>query len=415
MIKIRYARYGVLIAALGLSAVSSLAPAPAFAQAAETVKPAIGTAMHEAADLYKAKKFKEALAKLRDADAVPGKTAYESYVIESTRGSYAMAAGDKDTAVKAYEAVVSSGRVSGAQKLQMYEALGDTYYGMNNLQKASTWFGRYLSEGGDDPNVKKLMTQISFQSGDCSKVSKDINASVRAEEKAGHVPSESDLQMLANCVLKDKVAYVSALEKLTTYYPKKEYWKDLLNRLPVRPGYSERLVLDMYRLRQELGQLTTLDDYMEMSQLALQAELPAEAQKIIDQGYKAGIFGVGPEAARHQRLKDLAARKAAEAQKALAKNTADAESADEGTALVNLGFAFVTAGQFQKGIDMMNEGITKDKLSHPDDAKLHLGIAQLWAGKKSDAVKTLRSVQGTDGTADLARYWIIQANHPIGK
>jgi len=415
MIKFRYARFGVLIAALGISAVSSIAPAPAYAQAAETVKASIGTLLHDASDLAKAKKYKDALAKLRDADAIPGKTAYESYVIESTRGSYAMAAGDKDTAVKAYEAVVSSGRLGGAQKLAMYEALGDTYYSMNNLPKASTWFGRYLSEGGEDPKIKQMMTQISFQSGDCSKVSKDITANVKADEKAGKTPVEGDLQMLANCVKKDKTAYVAAMEKLTTYYPKKEYWKDLLNRLPTRPGYSERLLLDLYRLKEELGQITTLDDYMEMSQLALQDGLPAEAQKIITQGYKAGVFGVGPEASRHQRLKDLAAKNAAADLKALPKATADANSAAEGNGLVNLGFAYVTSGQYQTGIDMMVQGIAKDGLSHPEDAKLHLGVAYLWAGKKADGIKMLKSVQGTDGTADLARYWMIQANRPLGK
>jgi len=415
MIKFRYARYGVLIAALGLSAVSSIAPAPAYAQATETVKASIGALLHDASDLAKAKKYKDALAKLRDADAIPGKTAYESYVIESTRGSYAMASGDKETAVKAYEAVVSSGRLSGAQKLAMYEALGDTYYGMNNLPKASTWFGRYLSEGGDDPKIKDMMTQISFQSGDCSKVSKDITANVKAEEKAGHVPAERDLQMLANCTKNDKTAYVAAMEKLTTYYPKKEYWKDLLNRLPTRPGYSERLLLDLYRLKQELGQITALNDYMEMSQLALQAGLPVEAQKIIDQGYKAGVFGVGPEAARHQRLKDLAAKNAAADLKALPQTTNEANSSAEGTGLVNLGFAYVTSGQYPKGIELMQQGIAKGNLSHPDDAKLHLGIALLWAGKKSDGIKMLKSVQGTDGTADLARYWMIQANRPLSK
>jgi len=41
---------------------------------------------------------------------------------------------------------------------------------------------------------------------------------------------------------------------------------------------------------------------------------------------------------------------------------------------------------------------------------LHLGIAQLQAGKKAAAIKTLKTVQGNDGTADLARYWIIYAN-----
>jgi len=415
MIKFRYARFGVLIAALGLSAVSSFAPAPAFAQTAETVKASIGALLHEAADLAKAKKYKDALTKLRDADAIPGKTAYESYVIESTRGSYAMAAGDKETAVKAYEAVVSSGRLAGAQKLTMYEVLGDTYYGMKNLPKASTWYGRYISEGGEDPKVKGYMTQISFQTGDCSKVAKDINATVKADEKSGKAPSENDLQMLANCVKNDKTAYVSALEKLTANYPKKDYWKDLLNRLPARPGYSERLSLDIFRLKQELGQITSVNDYMEMSQLSLQVGLPAEAQKVISQGYKAGVFGVGPEAARHQRLKDLATKNAAADLKALPQTTAEANSATDGTGLVNLGFAFATAGDYQKGIDLMVQGIAKGNLSHAEDAKLHLGIAYLWAGKKADGIKVLKSVQGADGTADLARYWMIQANHPLGK
>lgn len=413
MIKFRYARYGVLVAALGLLVASSVAPTFAFAQATETVKASIGALLHDASDLAKAKKYKDALAKLRDADAVPGKTAYESYVIESTRGSYAMAFGDKETAVKAYEAVVSSGRVTGAQKLAIYEALGGTYYSMNNLQKASTWYGRYLSEGGDDPKIRQMMTQISFQTGDCSKVSKDIFANVKADEKNGRVPAEGDLQMLANCMKNDKAGYVIAMEKLTTYYPKKEYWKDLLNRLPAKPGYSERLALDLYRLKEELDQITTLNDYMEMSQLALQAGLPAEAQKIIDQGYKAGVLGVGPEAARHKRLKDLAEKNAASDLKALPQTTVDANSAVDGTGLVNLGFAYVTSGQYPKGIGLMERGIAKGHLNRPDDAKLHLGIAYLWAGKKTEAIKVLRSVQGSDGTADLARYWIIQANHPL--
>ena len=415
MITFRTARIGVFIAASGLFAVSGIAPVPAYAQATETVRASIGTVLHAAGDLAKAKKYKDALAKLREADGIAGKTAYESYVIESTRGSYAMALGDKDTAVKAYEAVVSSGRLGGAQKLAVYEALGDTYYSMNNLPKASAWLGRYLAEGGDDPKIKALMTQISFQNGDCSKVSKDITARIKTEEKASHAPEERDLQMLANCTKNDKTAYLEVMEKLTTYYPEKEYWKDLLSSLPARPGYSERLSLDLYRLKQESGQITSLNDYMEMSQLALQAGLPAEAQKIIDQGYKARVLGVGPEASRHQRLKDLAAKNAEADIKALPQTGAEANRAADGTGLVNLGFAYVTAGQFQKGIELMQQGLAKGKLSHPDDAKLHLGIAYLWSGNKVEAVKILKTVQGVDGTADLARCWMMAANHPLNK
>src|SRR3546814_5141306 len=44
-------------------------------------------------------------------------------------------------------------------------------------------------------------------------------------------------------------------------------------------------------------------------------------------------------------------------------------------------------------------------LKNTEAAKLHLGYAQLLAGKKTDAAKTLASVRGKDGSASLARLW----------
>jgi hypothetical protein len=53
-------------------------------------------------------------------------------------------------------------------------------------------------------------------------------------------------------------------------------------------------------------------------------------------------------------------------------------------------------------------------MKRPDDAKLHLGIACLQAGRKAEALQVLKSVQGSDGTADLARFWILQAGRSAG-
>jgi hypothetical protein len=38
-----------------------------------------------------------------------------------------------------------------------------------------------------------------------------------------------------------------------------------------------------------------------------------------------------------------------------------------------------------------------------------LGVAYLWAGQKDKARQALKSVQGTDGAADLARLWVIHS------
>ena len=59
---------------------------------------------------------------------------------------------------------------------------------------------------------------------------------------------------------------------------------------------------------------------------------------------------------------------------------------------------------------MMEKGIKKGNLKYADDANLHLGMAYLMAGKKSNGLKVLKTVQGKDGSGDLARYWIIYAN-----
>jgi hypothetical protein len=67
-------------------------------------------------------------------------------------------------------------------------------------------------------------------------------------------------------------------------------------------------------------------------------------------------------------------------------------------------------GEVDKGIALIEQGIAKGGLKRPEDAKLHLGMAMLQSGKnKSKAVQTLRSVQGSDGSADLGRLWAVHA------
>ena len=78
-----------------------------------------------------------------------------------------------------------------------------------------------------------------------------------------------------------------------------------------------------------------------------------------------------------------------------------------------MGYGLVQAGQTDKGLKMMESAIKAGGLKRPEDAKLHLGQAYAVAGKKSQAISTLKSVGGTDGTADLARYWIMAINHPL--
>jgi len=417
MSKFRLAHLGLLAALLGATIAPVFVGASTAYAAETTLRPELGKPLQGAIDDIKKGKYKEALGKVHEAEAVGGtRTPYENYMVEFIRASAAQGAGENELAAKSFEAVISSGYLTGAAQTKMILTLGELHYRASEYPKAIVWLTRYLSEGGDDPNVRSLLINAYYGNNEFARAGKEVSAQIQADEKAGRTPSDQQLQMLASCAIKlnDKAGYVAAVEKMVTYHPKKELWQDLLNKLENKQGFNDsRLGLDVFRIRMAVGAVTTSNDYMNMAELAIQAGYPTEAKKVIDAAFKSGAFGAGTEAARQKRLQDLAVKKEAEDQKTLAQTEAEVAKGKDGTGLVNLGYDFITMGQFDKGIALMEQGIEKGDLKHPDDAKLHLGMAYLQADKKAKALQMFKTVQGNDGTLELAHFWMILANHPV--
>ena len=396
-----------VVAIAALSAALWVGPA----QAQDAVRPEVGKPLQAAQELIRAQKFKDALAKVREADAVGGKTAGESYLIERMRIAAASGAGDVETAAKSYEAISASGKASAADKQRMTESLAGAYYRAHDYAKTIQWGQRYFKEGGTNPAIRTLLIQAQYLGGDFAGAAHELTTEIQAAEKSGNAPAEDRLKLLVNATLKlnDTNGYVWALERLVTYYPKKDYWVDLLGRLQRKPNFSDRLALDTYRLSLATGSMSAANDYMEMAQLALQAGLPAEAKQVVDKGFAAGTLGAGAEAERHKRLRDLVLKRLDEDKAGQAEAEAQARESKDGTALVNVGMKLVFNGDKARGLQLMQQGIAKDSMKHAEDAKLHLGIAQLVVGDNAKAQATLRTVGGNDGTADLARLWSLYA------
>jgi hypothetical protein len=415
MTRFRLLYAGLVGAGIGLTMLphAPLGIAVAHAQDEEKLRPEVGKPLQKAQDLLKQHKLPEATAQLHEADAAKNKTAYESFVIEEMRGSIAQASGDMAGAAKSYEAQLASGRVSNAEQIKLVQAVASMSYQAKDYAKSITWINRYFKEGGTDPAMRTLLIQSYYLSNDFANAGKAQAEQIAAEEKAGQKPAEDQLQLLAACQTqaKDNAGFAATMEKLVVYYPKKDYWAQLIHGLQVKPGFSDRLTLDLDRLQLAVGTLATSAQYMDMAQISLQAGLTGEAKVIVDKGYAAGVLGTGAEAPRQQRLKDLVTRTIAEDQQNMGKGDADAAAAKDGQALFDIGAKYVSYGQFDKGIPAMEQGVRKDALKHPEDAKLHLGLAYLAAGQKAKAVQMLKTVGGTDGTADLARLWILE----IGK
>jgi hypothetical protein len=376
---------------------------------AQALRPEVGRPLQQAGELLKAGKARDALAKVREAEAVSNKTAAEQLMIDRMKGAAAQRAGDSATAIAAYEAAFP--KLAGADAAQVAESLAFAYSAKKDWARTGQWVQKAQALGSNSPQLKQLQTYLLSQSGDFNAVAKDAAAAVAAAEQAGRRPEEGDLLRLADAQqrLGHTGAQLTTLEKLLYSYPKKPYWSAYLNRLSRKAGFSPRFELDVMRLKLATGNMDTGNEFMEMAQLALQADLPAEGKAIVDKGFAAGVLGTGAEAERHKRLRELAVKQEGEAKASIVARVAAAQSSKDGNELVQLGYAHVTMGQADKGVSLIEQGIAKDGLKHPEDAKLRLGQALLQSGKKAKALQVLRSVQGNDGAAELARLFALQA------
>ncbi|HQR02561.1 MAG: hypothetical protein JSR19_10950 [Proteobacteria bacterium] len=392
----------LLFATIGLTAHSALT------FAADTLRPDVQKALFAAQELLKAQKPADAMAKIKEAEAIPDRTDFENYTIAQLLGPAAAALGDNLQAATAFDTMLNSGRAAPGDRLKLMQYAGISFYKAQHYPEAAKWLTAFFKEGGKDVQLRTVLGQSLFMMGDFATSAKEMGASVDADIAAGQKPDKSQIQILANCYLKQKdmSGYAATLEKLITYYPTKEGWADLINQIASKTTFASNLRLDAGRLRLATDNVRGPGDYMELGMEALEV-YPAEAQKILNEGFAKGVLGTGPDAKRQTELRDKAAKNAATDAKSLASDEKKATAAKNGDPAVAVGFNFVTQGKLDKGIALMEQGLQKGGLKHPDEAKLHLGVAYQYAGKKDKALETFKTVQGADGAADLARLWTI--------
>src|SRR5260370_7117666 len=80
----------------------------AAAQEGHTVRPEVGKPLQSAIDLLKGKKAKEALAVAREAQAVPNKTPYESYMVTRVIAQAAAGPGEPCVAANPFHQITGS-------------------------------------------------------------------------------------------------------------------------------------------------------------------------------------------------------------------------------------------------------------------------------------------------------------------
>jgi tetratricopeptide (TPR) repeat protein len=372
---------------LGTAALGAVAFAATPALAAGGVHAAVGNALKQAQSLAAAGKYKEAMAAVNKAEAVPNKTSDETKVIDQMKQFIAVKSGD---------ASIGGALGAKAKFAQDYNArrYKDVIADAELLRK----------HGALDAQSMLVVAQAYYQSGDKTGCVHYIDRNFRGSAR------EDVLQLKMRCAYDagDDDAQRAALEQLVASTGKAEYWANLLKLTERMKGMRDHDTLDIYRLKLLTGSITTKDDYTLLAQLALQLGFPSEAVSVLEKGAAAKVLS-GPA---NDRLVNFAKQHLAEDTAQFPKALAAAKAAPQGDALVKLGEDEIGMGKAADGAALIQQGIGKG-VKDKNDATLRLGQAYLAAGKKADAIKAFSSIKGesTNKTVALAHLYTLYARH----
>jgi len=409
-------RNGLVIAAtVGLFSVgfSTSALAQSAACANPKISKQIAKQMSAAQDAMKAKKWNDSLNKMKEAEAVPGaKSAFDLYTMSQFRAYiYASTRQDADSA-RELENQLNSPCMPEAKKPEALKNLVGLYTALRNYPKAIDFGNRALKLSPNDTETKVAVAQAYYQSGNNSEAVKMMNSVL----EGGGKPKENQLLLIQAACSKagNNACVTSVFEKLVLYYPKTEYWSNLMDSL--RKGQNDDVQqTNVFRLGNQVNVMKRADEFKEYAQLALDESLACEAQSVLEQGFTKKAFVEKRDVDVNTRLLTTAKAKCVTEKSAVAAAENAAASQETGDALVKAGAQQLMGGNPAKAAEDIQKGIAKGGLAkgdrfeaqRNDEAYVLLGIAHLKNNNKAEAAKAFRLVKRDPTMTRIAKLWLL--------
>lgn len=397
----------------GVPAVTLLAPA---AQAAEqenkiTTK-AVAKPLKAAQEAMQKKQWDTALKNIKEAAAVEKKTPFEAYQIDEFMGYVLIQQKKFGDAAPVFERMLNSGMVPAEQVDERTKTVAQLYFQVKQYKKAAEWARKWLDKHPNTEDMGILLGQSQYLLNDFKGAAATMMNVVNNAEKAGRKPDENWIQIVMSSQFKldNKGGIGDALKKMVRYYPKEEYWANLLD-IYRRKANGDDMALGYYRLMNEVGVLKDPGDYVEMAQLAMDAGVPGEAEQIVEKGIGNGTLKGKDktEQGRYDRLLAGAQKQSKADQASLPQLAAEAQKSKSGQPHIALGQAYLSYGQPDKAIESLQKGISVGTgVTDIDEANISLGMAYLKKGQKDQARQAFNAVKDGSKWKDLAGLWAIR-------
>jgi len=382
-----------LISALPIAGLAVFCPA---ASAADKVSKDVGVPLSDAQKAAQTNDWQTALAKIKEAQAVSGRTPYDDYIINKFLAIVAINLKDYATARTATEAALASPSMPPEDKKELVhnafilEGQANNYPGMIQYGTQLEGFGPL-----DDAALANMAIAY-YNTKDTARATQYAQKSIDAAKAAGKPPQQAALEIQMNSQAKaNPEAAEQTLENIVAQSNAPEAWSRLIEYNFGTKGMNDAIAMDLYRLEHVTNSLKP-DGAALAGKLALQLRYYGDAVSILQ---SAGVGGADLATARSSSAKEQGSLNAEIA----------AANKSGGAVALNVAEGLYGYGRYADAERLAGEAAQKGGGKYPGEAQLLVGMAQVAQAKYAQAVQTFNAISGTPAVSKTAKLWAIYA------
>ena len=408
-------RFNALLAATATALLTVSAPAlardkkPEKAEEGKTpalkLSKAVQPLLLEGDKLAKAGDNPGAVAKYRQAEALPGITDDDKFALASYKTNAAIAGKDEAALEEAAKSRLALGRDNPKTNASLARLIGANAYNKRDIPTAIQYFEKSLTYMPDEALAADV-SQLYINQKQYPQAYATLQKLNVAATAAGGKPPEARLQRMLAIAYDAKMTseIPGAATALVRAYPTPKNWRDAVLITQVNSKLDDDASLDLFRLLRVTGSLTGERDYVEFAETLGRKGLPGEARAVLDEGIAKGALAPAKAGIRETNAAYTPARVAAD-KASLPSSERDARKSPNGKLALVTGDSYFAYGNFAKAADLYRLALTKGGID-TDRANIRLGVALARSGDKAGARAALALVKAPQRVA-VAQFWSI--------
>ena len=380
---------------------------PQSAQAQASAQPAqkpikvsskAAKAISELQDAVNKKDVATIPAKLAAAQAVAS-TPDDRYAVGELQLKAALASNDSAGMVTAVDAIAHSGFVDAATSAKLYKSLGGQFYNSKQFDQAIAAFQKATTVDPRNAEAYTLLAEAKFAQGQKADAVGDFQRAIQIDMASGQKPDEALLKRAVTVAYDAQSPMAVELgREWAAAYPSADSWRNSIAIYRNLQHPDEEGTLDLLRLMQVTGAMTSPHDYALFAEAAADQSNFNEAQAVIDAGIAA--HQVDPASAE---FRDIVAGLKGKPKATAADLAAAAKMSPSPVNLLHIGDRYYGMGDFAHAAEIYRQVLSAPGADR-DVANIHLGMALARAGDKAGAAAAFNAVSGP--RAEIAKFWL---------